>query len=164
VRASSKCAPGTCCRMDEVELPPRLSEVLDPAAQRAGIEGGAKVGIVWNKWVAIVGPEVARHAEPTSLRAGVLRVRADSPAWAGELAYFGGEITRRANDEIGAPLVREVRVWTGPGRIENPNHTGSRGAAGALARRGDREADIDPRAVLERAHRAWQRRARGARR
>jgi len=135
------------------DFPPRLSELLDPAARRAGIEDGTRTGMVWNRWSSIVGPDVAKHAEPSSLRGGVLRVRTDSPAWATELTYLAEEIKSRTNAAVGAPLVAEVRVWTGPGRIRPPR------SATPISHRPAPEGaspDPDPLGALDRALAAWR--------
>jgi predicted nucleic acid-binding Zn ribbon protein len=140
------------------DIPARLGDLLEPAARRAGIEDGARTGMVWNKWLSIVGPDIAQHAEPSSLRSGILRVRADSPAWATELGYLGEEIKRSTNKVVGAPLVSEVRVWTGPGPIRRapeppPN------PASAKAQHPHR--DVDPLTAFQRAFGAWRTRGRG---
>lgn len=141
------------------DIPSRLGDLLDPAARRAGISDGAKTGAVWAKWRSIVGPDIAGHAEPSSLRNGVLRIRADSPAWATELGYMGEEIRSRVNEAVGARLVDEVRVWTGPGRIRTePRATPTPPPAEAERPPGE----VDPEQAFDRAFRAWRRRRRRA--
>ncbi|HZA39609.1 MAG TPA: DUF721 domain-containing protein, partial [Actinomycetota bacterium] len=141
------------------DIPARLGDLLEPTARRAGIEDAARTGMVWNKWLTIVGPDIALHAEPSSLREGTLRVRADSPAWATELGYLGDEIRRRANEVVGAQLVQEVRVWTGPGRIRAQQPTRSTPPqAGAERSR----SEVDPAAAFRRAFTAWRKRRRRA--
>jgi predicted nucleic acid-binding Zn ribbon protein len=135
-----------------------LKDLLPAATGRLGIPSPEATGRVWSAWKDIVGPAVAAHADPTSLRDGVLRVRADSPAWATEIGYLVEEIRSRANAVTGRPLVSEVRVWTGPapagggspahGPKEAPEHPAADG----------RERPQDPAEALERAHRAWSRR------
>jgi hypothetical protein len=139
------------------DIPARLGDLLEPAARRAGIEDGARTGMMWNKWLSIVGPDIAQHAEPSSLRSGILRVRADSPAWATELGYLGEEIKRRTNEAVGALLVNEVRVWTGPGRIRRPPASPPRPAPGEAEHA---HGDIDPLTAFQRAFRAWRTRGR----
>lgn len=97
--------------------PKRLRDLLEAVGARLGIERPASTGALWGRWEEVVGSSVAAHAEPTSLKQGVLRVRTDSPAWANEITYLGDEIRTRANAIVGHELVREVRVWTGPGRV-----------------------------------------------
>jgi predicted nucleic acid-binding Zn ribbon protein len=138
-------------------LPPRVAELLSMVGRRLGLDHPREVGALWGRWREIVGDDVAAHAEPSSLRAGLLRVRTDSPAWATEISYLADEIKRRANETVGRELVSEVRVWTGPGPI------GARAAAPAPASANVRPgppADVaaDPVDALERARRAWLRR------
>jgi len=141
------------------DIPPRLGDLLDTSTRGAGIEDAAGTGTVWNKWSAIVGPDIALHAEPSSLRGGVLRVRADSPAWATELGYLGEEIRRRANEVVGTDLVAEVRVWTGPGRIRSAPPARKTPPL-AVVKAHDR--DVDPVKAFQRAFQAWRNRRRGA--
>ena len=111
---------------------------------------------MWGRWIEIVGPEVAKHAEPSSLRGGVLRVRTDSPAWATEISYLGEEIKRRANETVGRPLVDDVRVWTGPGPMRAARAATRPGASSAEVP--PRDLPDDPREALDRARKAWLRR------
>lgn len=144
----------------------RLKDLLSGATSRLGIPSPEATGRLWSAWPEIVGPAVAAHAEPTSLRDGVLRVRADSPAWATEIGYLVDEIRSRANAVTGRALVSEVRVWTGPGR---PATKGAGGASSGAGDEPDREPARDPRGAvstgpqdpmeaLERARRAWAKR------
>ena len=70
-------------------------------------------------WSEIVGGEVAAKCRPTSLKAGVLRVRTDSPAWASEFRYLAAEVIRRINAQFGREVVKEVKPWVGPAVKEN---------------------------------------------
>lgn len=135
----------------------RLKDLLPDATSRLGIPSPEATGRVWSAWPEIVGPAVAAHAEPTSLRNGVLKVRADSPAWATEIGYLVDEIRSRANAVTGRALVTEVRVWTGPGRA---SAKGPEGAPSEAAAGPDRERPGDPIEALERARRAWAKRRR----
>jgi predicted nucleic acid-binding Zn ribbon protein len=125
--------------------------------RKLGLDHPREVGVVWDRWREIVGDDIAAHAEPSSLRGGLLRVRTDSPAWATEIGYLADEIRRKANETVGRALVSEVRVWTGPGRIE-PRARGR--AAVPRPARGTPQDDVpdDPGEALERARRAWLRR------
>lgn len=115
-----------------------------------GLARAADAGLVWSRWEDIVGAQVARHAEPTSLRQGLLRVRTSSPAWAGELLYLRSDIAQRANELLGRSAVSEVRIWTAPGAIRRPRPA----RPPTLERRRD-AAPTDPQETLRRAHEAW---------
>ncbi|MGH2733955.1 MAG: DciA family protein, partial [Actinomycetota bacterium] len=64
------------------DAPQRLGDLLDGIGARLGLARSADARTVWGRWGEIVGDGVSEHAEPSSLRDGVLRVRTDSPAWA----------------------------------------------------------------------------------
>lgn len=133
---------------------------------RAGIADPRATGIVWARWSEIVGPAIAANAEPTSLRDGVLRVRATTPTWATELTYLASEIRSRANELAGAEVVSEVRVWTGPGPVTRatPQPATERFDGGRDDERATPAAEAspaDPASILsafERARAAWLRR------
>jgi predicted nucleic acid-binding Zn ribbon protein len=130
----------------------RIKDLLADVGQRLGLTAAVETGMVWSRWEHIVGAAIAQHAEPSSLRGGVLRVRADSPSWATEIGYLGDQIKASANDVVGMELVREVRVWTGPG-------LSSARAAGSVRRphMAARSAPSDPSEALHRAREAWAR-------
>ena len=148
------------------EDPKRMSDVLGELGGSLGIGAAVGTGKVWAHWPEIVGGTIADHAEPTSLKEGVLRIRTDSPAWATELGYRGAQIARRANEVAGSEVVKEVRVWTGPGPI--PKRAGNAGRTDKEVRRNDtgdaRKASTDePMEALGRAREAWARRRSGGR-
>jgi predicted nucleic acid-binding Zn ribbon protein len=128
----------------------RIDQVLDPLGARIGLGPSRNAHLIWSRWPQLVGASIARHAEPTSLREGVLSVRADSPAWATELGYLAADIRARANELIGNQSVIEVRVWTGPGAIKPLQR-----AAEQPEERERTPAD-DPAEAFERARNAWR--------
>ena len=140
--------------------PLRLKDLLPGATGRLGIPSPEATGRVWSAWREIVGPAVAAHAEPTSLREGVLKVRADSPAWATEIGYLVEEIRSRVNAAAGGSLVSEVRVWTGPRPPGGTPAGGGPSGPRAGAEGPEKERPQDPAEALERARRAWARRRR----
>ncbi|MEA2509999.1 MAG: hypothetical protein QOG21_2081 [Actinomycetota bacterium] len=135
---------------------PRIRDLLGDAGRALGLPSAVETGMVWSRWAEIVGPAVAAHAEPSSLRNGVLRVRADSPTWAMEIGYLGDQIKVSANHTVGLDLVREVRVWTGPGRARPPRQPSL--PKEAARREPSEDVPADPRAAFERAREAWSRR------
>jgi predicted nucleic acid-binding Zn ribbon protein len=138
-----------------------IKDLLGDAGRGLGLPSAVETGQVWSRWTEIVGPAVAAHAEPSSLKTGVLRVRADSPAWATEIGYLKDEIKAAVNRLVGAELVGEVRVWTGPGAIHaasRPLGAGHRSSAGEGAAGAAEAVPQDPKTALERAHEAWTRR------
>ena len=148
--------------MGEHAFPQRLRDLLDPIGRKLGMEGAVEAGRVFSRWRSIVGPDVASHVEPTSLRDGVLRVRADSPTWATEIGYLADEIAGRVNAALGSRVVTELRVSAGP-KLGGPSTAPQKPQqprAGAEPR-GTSEGPVeDPREALARARRAWEARNR----
>jgi predicted nucleic acid-binding Zn ribbon protein len=68
------------------------------------------VGTVFARWEELVGPELADHAQPESLRSGVLTIVVDDPAWAAQLRFLAADIVSRVGAAAGASEVVEVRV------------------------------------------------------
>jgi predicted nucleic acid-binding Zn ribbon protein len=140
----------------------RIRDVLDGFGVKLGLGRSRDSSVIWSRWTEIVGDAVAAHAEPSSLREGVLKVRADSPTWAAELGYLVAEIRARANALIGRESVVEVRVWTGPGRVAGkPKRRAQNSAAtpAATTEQGsEKGAPPDPQEAFERAREAWRRR------
>lgn len=154
--------------MPESRRPASIRELLAEFGSRLGLRDAVATGGLWAKWEEIVGPRIAEHAQPTSLRQGVLRVRVSSPTWATELTYFAPEIVRRANASAGAEIVREVKVWSGPGPMTGGAEKRARKTPvepvphGGADRSG--RASEDPKEAFEAARRAWlAKRSRGSR-
>lgn len=140
--------------------PAPIKALLGDVGKRLGVESALQTGTLWRRWREIVGAEIAAHAEPTSLKEGILRVRADSAAWATEIGYLGPEIARKANAMAGSILVKEVRVWNGPPEV--PLLPDARREPEPQIRRAPKET---PEEALEAAREAWSRRwSRGVRR
>jgi predicted nucleic acid-binding Zn ribbon protein len=146
--------------MDERGFPVRLREVLDGVVGRLGLGVSAHTATVWARWPEAVGDAMALHVEPTSLRDGVLRVRADSPTWATEASYLAEEIQKRVNALVGTEAVDEVRVWSGPGG----RRRGPRDPQKSRPNAPPPPPPDDPLEALERAKSAWRRRVFGPRR
>jgi predicted nucleic acid-binding Zn ribbon protein len=71
------------------------------------------LGRLRNQWPAVVGASVAARSEPVKLAAGVLTIRAESGAWATELTLLAKQLLARMGDQLGAGVVRDVRVVVG---------------------------------------------------
>lgn len=73
---------------------------------------------MFSRWEELVGPEIARHAQPRSLRGGVLVLTADQPAWATQLRYMGPELLARVRADAAAPEITEIQI-----RMASPGPT-----------------------------------------
>ncbi len=135
---------------EPVRIGDALGEIRTPGGGRA-----ADTALLWRAWPALAGATVCAHVEPTSLRDGVLRLRADSPVWATEVGYLADHIRARANEILKDAVVHEVRVWTAPGRVHQAS---ARTPLQPAEKRTPRDPEEpDPQSALRSAYEAWRR-------
>ena len=89
--------------------------------QRAAVAGAVA------RWADVAGPEVAAHVVAEGFDEGVLRLRADSTAWATQMRLLSGTVLRKLSEAVGAGVVQRIEVrgptpprqrgaWRVPGR------------------------------------------------
>jgi hypothetical protein len=91
-------------------------------------------------WTTLVGPDVARHARPQSLTAGVLHVVVDNSPWLHELTLRTAELTDRLRAQFDA--VRSLRFSLGSLGAE-PSPPAERRARQSVALHDDDRRDIE---------------------
>jgi predicted nucleic acid-binding Zn ribbon protein len=95
-----------------------------------GWQLAAATGSVFGRWAQIVGPELAAHTAPESLREGELTVLADSTAWATQLRLLASQLVRRLNAELGEQTVVRVKVHGPVTQARKPGEWRVRGSRG----------------------------------
>jgi predicted nucleic acid-binding Zn ribbon protein len=98
------------------EDPTPLGDALRAVGEELGLPEPELVASLSAGWPDVVGPAVAEHARPRSLRGGVLVIAVDAPGWATELRYLEGEIRARLAAISGQHTVESVRVVVEPPR------------------------------------------------
>jgi hypothetical protein len=127
---------------DQIGSPPPVwdfvpvGEILGLPAS-AGSSSGSRLAAVWTD---AVGEEVARNAQPRTLRQGRLVVATSSSVWAHALQLMAGQIVERLNGALGDEAVREVLFRPAgydpgggqgaPKALGVPRPTGGEGQAG----------------------------------
>ena len=105
--------------VDPLSVEPKpVSASLGRLAASLGAPRPEVLGAVFSRWEQAVGPDVAAHARPVSLRDGVLIVAVENPAWATQLGYLRADLLRRLAEAAGPGEVREVEV-----RVAGPSRT-----------------------------------------
>ena len=86
-------------------------------------------GVVFARWTQLVGPEVAEHAVPVSLRDTELTVQASSTAWATQLRLLQRHLIARITAGVGPGVVTRLRVQApaAPSWHRGPRHVRGRG-------------------------------------
>jgi predicted nucleic acid-binding Zn ribbon protein len=98
---------------DPTRDPQRLGSLLSGYVEERGWDRPLAEARVFAEWSALVGPDVAAHCEPQSLRDGELRIAAESTAWATQLRMLTGTLLARLIAELGPDIVAKL-IITGP--------------------------------------------------
>jgi len=90
----------------------RAGEVLARYLRRHHVRNVQEHAIA-NKWVELVGEQIAAHTQPLSLKDGLLNVVVASAAWLNELSLLRGPIVQRINELLGENTVAAIRLLAG---------------------------------------------------
>ena len=82
----------------------RCARELAPASTLARVQ---------QLWADAAGAAVAGAAEPVAEHEGVLVVRCESAVWTQELTLIAGPLLGCLNEQLGEPLLRELRCRLG---------------------------------------------------
>jgi predicted nucleic acid-binding Zn ribbon protein len=84
---------------------------------------------VLGRWTQLVGPEIADHCTPVSLRDGELVLQAESTAWATQLRTMQRQILGTLAASVGRDVVKRIRVVgpSGPSWRHGPRTVRGRG-------------------------------------
>ena len=94
--------------------PRRLADSLDRITGSLGAPNASALTTIFDRWPTIVGPAIAAHARPLSLRRGTLTIAADQSGWATQLTYLEAELKRRIDEVAGPAAVTAIRVVVRP--------------------------------------------------
>jgi hypothetical protein len=97
-------------------VPRAVGELLISAVPQ--LEDRLLVQRLRRAWTALVGPDMARRAQPQALVNGCLHVVVDNSPWLHELTLRASDLAARLGAEY--PAVRSVRFSLGPRPTEEP--------------------------------------------
>ena len=88
---------------------PALQQLVPDVMKRLGLEQRLHQSQIFHQWATIVGVEIVRHAQPVSLKNGLLVVAVDHPVWLQELArYHKPLLLQKIRDRVGKAAVRDI--------------------------------------------------------
>ncbi len=74
---------------------------------------------IWKVWDEVVGPVIARNAQPLRIKNRQLRVRVSDPIWFQELKFMEESIREKLNDELGREAVTKIEFSVGRRLADN---------------------------------------------
>jgi len=109
--------------------PRQIGAVMGRVLDDLGLAGASSAFRIAELWAEAVGPEVARHCRPVSVRGGVLEAEVDSSVWCQQLQMQRPELLERLRETLGVDAPRDLRFRVG--------YTARHGTAGGRAPIGD---------------------------
>ncbi|MDH5306988.1 MAG: DUF721 domain-containing protein [Myxococcales bacterium] len=100
--------------------PERLGALVPRVLTEMGLGESARALRVAEHWERAVGPEIARHSQPTALRAGVLEVTVESSAWCQQLQMRRPELLEALRGVLGEAAPRDLWLKVGSIRSSAP--------------------------------------------
>ncbi|MEM0995816.1 MAG: DUF721 domain-containing protein [Bacteroidota bacterium] len=88
-----------------------IGEAIDAYLESRGLKEQSLVERVISDWPRIMGNAIAENTEKLWFRDGIFYVKMGNPIWKNELGLARSKIRDLLNKELGAQLVKEVRVF-----------------------------------------------------
>jgi predicted nucleic acid-binding Zn ribbon protein len=86
-----------------------MSKLVPSVMKGLGLEQRLQQSQVFVLWPEIVGADIAKHAQPVSLRNGLLVVAVDHPVWLQELSrYHKSLLLQNIKERVGKTTVRDI--------------------------------------------------------
>jgi hypothetical protein len=90
-----------------------MAAAVAETLERLGLGAGVRQREIWRVWDAVVGPQVARHAQPHAVSRGRLIVHVTDPIWLHQLGMMRHRIVGALNALLGESAVREIVLRIG---------------------------------------------------
>ncbi|BCO33570.1 hypothetical protein BMW24_018730 [Mycobacterium heckeshornense] len=109
--------------------PQPLGAVARELAKQRGWSARVAEGTVLGQWASVVGHQIADHATPTGLNDGVLKIAAESTAWATQLRIMQAQLLAKIAAAVGDGVVTSLKISgpAAPSWRKGPLHIAGRG-------------------------------------
>jgi predicted nucleic acid-binding Zn ribbon protein len=91
----------------------KVADVLADVLKRVDPEQQMRVYGIWKFWADEVGELIARRAQPSHFRNGILFVTVATQSWMQELQFMKASICEKLNARLGSALVRDIFFVSG---------------------------------------------------
>lgn len=91
-----------------------LQRLIPSVMKHLGLEQRLQQSQVYTLWSQIVGPDIAKHAQPVALRNQILYISVDHPVWLQELKrYHKALLLQKIQNTIGPRAVKDLNFRIG---------------------------------------------------
>lgn len=98
-----------------------LGSILEQSLKRLDLGARLDEYSVWPIWNDVVGPVIARNAQPEKIRNGTLFVKVSSPVWMQQLQFMKEMIAGKLNHRLKGETVKNIFFMVG--RIDAPTES-----------------------------------------
>ena len=85
-----------------------LKDILTNLMSDTQLPFNPRDSLIWKVWDEVAGPAIARHAQPTWIKDGRLRVKVSDPIWLQELSFVGKDIKDKLNKKLGRRAIERI--------------------------------------------------------
>ena len=93
--------------------PVKIADAVSAALQRLGLEGRVRQHDIWRIWPSVVGPQIARHAQPYSVWQGRLIIHVTDSIWLHHLSMMRHQLVKALNERLTPAEIREMVLRVG---------------------------------------------------
>lgn len=94
-------------------FPVRMAEAVTRTLELLGLEAGVRQREIWRVWGNLVGPQIARHAQPRMITRGRLIVHVTDPVWLHQLSMMRHRLVGALRELLGESVIREIVLRIG---------------------------------------------------
>ena len=110
----------------------RLGNILDRTVRRLPLRQKLEDYAIWEVWDDIMGPAVARNAQPEKFRNGTLFVKVRAPGWMTQLQYMKDMMMEKLNQRLEREVVTNIFFVVGEIAPETPPEPSDAAAPAAV--------------------------------
>ena len=91
----------------------QVGDLVEQLLSSKGLTTQLKKYQTWSCWNDVVGPQIARHAQPLRIRDRILEVRVSQPAWMQQLQLLKPKILQQLNERLNEELIEDIYLKRG---------------------------------------------------
>lgn len=88
----------------------QIGDLVNQVIRRHQLDRRVRQSAAMHVWAEVVGRDIARNAWPSSVRDGVLHVRAANHAWVQTLHLMRAQIVDALNARLGEQVLNDIRI------------------------------------------------------
>jgi len=136
--------------------PTQLKDVLGDVVARFGLDRALDDYRIWQAWDEVVGPTIARNAQPQKLSANRLVIAVRNAGWMQELTMLRRDLCDRLNAWMGREVIKEIFLVVGKIDSEDRPRLRSRPRAVSPGEDEPRPARVSPEELEAAIARLWK--------